>query len=90
MKFDNRTVQVLRNFSTINPSLVFKRGSTISTISPGKAVIAVANVQPEFPQDFAIYDLGNFLNVISLFEDPTLDFGFRCFLLSGLECLVLY
>lgn len=90
MKFDNRTVQVLRNFSTINPSLVFKRGSTISTISPGKAVIAVANVQPEFPQDFAIYDLSEFLGALSLFTDPDLDFGARSVTIASGRSKVTY
>lgn len=90
MKFDNRTVQVLRNFSTINPSLVFKRGSTISTISPGKAVIAVANVQPAFPQDFAIYDLSEFLGALSLFTDPDLDFGARSVTIASGRSKVTY
>ncbi len=90
MKFDTRTVQVLRNFATINPSLVFKSGNTISTISPGKAVIAVATVEPVFPQDFAIYDLSEFLGALSLFNEPNLDFGSRSVTISAARSKVTY
>ena len=90
MKLDTRTVQVLRNFSTINPSLVFKKGSSISTISPGKAVMALAKVDTEFPQDFAIYDLSEFLGALSLFNEPDLDFGTRSVTIQSGKSRVVY
>lgn len=69
-----RTFQILRNFSTINKSLVFKKGSTLATVSPAKTILAKANVEETFTRDFAIYDLSKFLSVLSLFENPELTF----------------
>lgn len=73
MKFSQRTIQVLRNFSSINPSLIFKPGTAIATISPSKTVMARATVDTEFPSSFAIYDLAQFLGAVSMFEDPELN-----------------
>lgn len=70
MKISSRTAQVLKNFSTINQSLLFKPGRTITTISPQKTVLAKANVDEEFDKQFAIFDLARFLGVMSLFNEP--------------------
>lgn len=72
MKLSQRTILVLRNFSTINPSLIFKPGNTITTISQSKTVMARAVVDTEFESQFAIYDLAQFLSAVSMFEDPEL------------------
>jgi hypothetical protein len=75
MKLSNETLAVLKNFSTINSGLLFKQGSTISTVSSSKTVLAQAILKDQFPQEFAIYDLPNFLSVLSLGKDtPELDF----------------
>jgi hypothetical protein len=74
MKLTNETKEVLKNFSTINTNLVIKEGSKISTMSAMKNIIANATVKEIFPKEFAIYDLNEFLAVISLFDKPELDF----------------
>ena len=74
MNLNNETVSVLKNFSTINQTLVIKSGSNISTMSAMKNIIASAKVKENFPVDFAIYDLNEFLAALSLFEKPDLDF----------------
>ena len=74
MKLSNETVSVLKNFSTINQNLVIKSGSTITTMSAMKNIVAKADVKENFPQDFAIYDLNEFLSVITFFENPELEF----------------
>jgi len=75
MNFNSRTVTILKNFSVVNPSLLFKPGKVLSTISPQKTVIARATLDEEIPQEFAIYDLSRFLGVLSLFEKvDTVDF----------------
>ena len=74
MKLSNGTVTVLKNFSTINPNLVIKAGNTISTMSAMKNIVAKAKVEETFPQDFAMYDLNEFLASISLFTNPDLEF----------------
>ncbi len=74
MKLSNETVAVLKNFSTINQNLVIKAGSKLSTMSAMKNIVASADVKEVFPQDFAIYDLNEFLAAISLFDTVDLDF----------------
>lgn len=73
MKLSARTLQILKNFATINPSLLFKPGSGLTTISPLKTMQAKATVSETFDSEFAIYDLSRFIGVLSLFEDPELE-----------------
>ena len=74
MKLSNETISVLKNFSTINQNLVIKGGNKIATMSAMKNIVAKAEVIEEFPQQFAIYDLNEFLSAISLFSKPELEF----------------
>ena len=74
MNLSNETVSVLKNFATINQNLVIKSGSSISTMSAMKNIVASAEVKETWPTDFAIYDLNEFLSALSLFEKPSLDF----------------
>ena len=74
MKLTTGTQSILKNFSTINQNLMVKAGSTLSTMSAMKNIVAQAEVSEKFPQDFAIYDLNEFLSALSLFEEPELNF----------------
>ena len=74
MILSNETKEVLKNFSTINQNLVIKEGSSISTMSAMKNIVANAKVTEKFPKEFAIYDLNEFLAALSLFANPELDF----------------
>tara|TARA_B100000035_G_C20853271_1_gene488417 strand:- start:93 stop:773 length:681 start_codon:yes stop_codon:yes gene_type:complete len=74
MKLTENTVNVLKNFSTINPNLLVKEGSTITTMSAMKNILAKADVDEQFNQQFAIYDLNEFLSSTSLFKEPVIDF----------------
>ena len=82
MKLSNETVEVLKNFSTINPNLVIKSGNTITTMSALKNIMASAVVNDKFPIDFAIYDLNEFLAALSLFDKPELEFSEKYVVLS--------
>ncbi len=75
MKLSTETISVLKNFSTINANLMVKTGSSLSTMSAMKNIIAKADVTEEFPSDFAIYDLNEFLSALSLFGRPDLEFN---------------
>jgi len=70
MKLNTRTIQVLKNFASINPSIQFSEGTNLKTISPNKTMMAKAKLEDVIPSTFAIYDLSRFLGVVSLFEDP--------------------
>ena len=74
MKISTETLNVLRNFSTINANLVVNEGSNIATISESKTIMAEATVAEYFPQDVGIYDLSEFLSVVGLMDDPELIF----------------
>lgn len=75
MKLDQRTLQVLKNFSSINPSILFRSGNNLTTVTPTKTIFAKASLEQEFPSQFAIYDLNRFLSVLSLFDEPDLEIG---------------
>ena len=75
MKLSENTINILKNYAVINPSLLVKPGNVLSTVSPVKSIFAKATVEENFPSQFAIYELSKFLGVISLFNEPELDFG---------------
>lgn len=75
MKLSPETITILKNFSAINQSIIFKPGNVIKTISPQKTVMASATVADEFPVEAGIYNLGRFLATLGLYESPELEFG---------------
>ena len=79
MKLSDSTVTLLKNFSNINQSLLFKKGNSLRTISVMKNILAEAVIEEELPKDFGIYDLNQFLNGMSLHHDPELDFEYDNF-----------
>jgi hypothetical protein len=74
MKLSNETLNVLKNFASINNGMKFKQGNKLSTISSGKTIFVSATVKDQFPQDFCVYDLNQFLAVHSLNKDPEIEF----------------
>ena len=74
MKLSDSTLSLLKNFSSINQSILFKEGSKLRTISVMKNILAEATINEEFAKDFGIYDLNQFLNGLSLHQKPELDF----------------
>ena len=82
MKLSSHTTSVLKNFATINQNLVIKEGNTIATMSAMKNIVAKAEVEENFPQEVAIYDLNEFLGALSLFTSPILEFNDNYVLIS--------
>ncbi len=76
MKLSDNTLTILKNFAGINNSILVKKGNKLRTISVAKNILAEAEITPEeFPRDFAIYDLNQFLNGLGgLYKDPEFDF----------------
>jgi hypothetical protein len=75
MKIDTNTINVLKNYAKINPSIIIQEGNTLKTISPSKTIMAKAKVTTEFGNRFAIYNLDRFISTLSLFNDPELTFS---------------
>lgn len=71
MKLSSETLNVLKNFSAINPGIEFKKGNKLTTISAGKSVLAQAILKDDIPEDFCVYDLNNFLSAYSMFKEST-------------------
>jgi len=75
MKLSENTLSILKNFSSINQSILFKQGNKLRTISVMKNILAEATIEEELPKDFGIYDLNQFLNGIDvLYKSPEFDF----------------
>jgi hypothetical protein len=74
MKFSQKTIDVIKNFSTINQGMLFKQGKVLKTVSPQKNVMALANIEDEITNEFSVYDLNNFLTALSLTDDGEFDF----------------
>jgi hypothetical protein len=77
MKLSTETITILKNFSTINQSIIFKPGNVIKTISPQKTVMASATVPDEFPREAGIYNLPRFLATLSMYSDADVSFDER-------------
>ena len=76
MKLSDKTLSFLKNFSTINQSILFKQGRSLRTISVMKNILAEATIDEELPQDFGIYDLSQFINGIELHKPSIPEFDF--------------
>jgi hypothetical protein len=86
MKLSDSTIAVLKNFGSINPGIFFKKGKTLRTVSTGKNILAKATIPDEITNEFGIYDLNEFLSVISLYKnDLDLEFDSKNVVISGLK-----
>ena len=74
MELSDKTLNVLKNFSGINQNLIIRSGNIIRTISEARNVLGTAIVDEQFPQDFGIYDLNEFIGVLGLVDTPRLKF----------------
>lgn len=83
MKLSDKTVGILKNFSTINQNILIKEGSKLRTMSTMKNILAEADVSEAFPSDFGIYDLNEFLGVLTLAKDADLNFDNSSFLTAN-------
>ena len=82
MKISTKTLDVLKNFSEINQSILIKKGKKLKTVSTLKNILAHAEVEEDFPQDFAIYQLNEFIGVLSTMSNPDLTFNDKYVMLS--------
>ena len=90
MNLSNDTLNVLKNFASINPNIVFQPGQKLKTISESKTIMARADIVEDMPKEFGIYDLNEFLSVMNLLDNPALDFEDKSVLVSTAEQKVRY
>ena len=72
MKLNATTQEILKNFSEINTNILIKPGSELNTISTMKNILAKATINENFDREFGIYDLNEFLSVVSSLDKPEL------------------
>lgn len=75
MKISKITSEILQSFTAINNGMMIHKGNRIRTQDNMNKIIAYADIPDEFPQEFAIYELGEFLSAIDLVPGADLDFG---------------
>lgn len=86
MKLSDNTLTILKNFGNINSGIYLKKGKTVRTVSQQKNILALATIPDEIPSDFGIYDLNEFLSVVSLHKDDLeLQFDAMNVIISGLK-----
>ena len=73
MKLNQNTQNILKNFSEINTNILIKPGNELSTISTMRNIFAKATVSESFESEFGIYDLNEFLAVVSGLNKPELN-----------------
>jgi len=82
MKLSKSTLVLLKNMATINSNLMIHPGSKLVTISANRTVAAEVDTDETFDTKFGIYDLSEFLGVLSLFENPEMEFSERYLTIS--------
>lgn len=75
MKLSKETQEIFKNFASINANLMLREGNKLASMSENKTIISEATVAESFPQQFGIYDVNEFMGVLSLFNDPDLTFN---------------
>ena len=75
MKISDNTISILRNFSDINANILFTPGKTLNTMSTMKNIMAKAEVEEDFEQEFGVYDLPEFLRALDSFQQPVIKFN---------------
>jgi len=74
MKLSERTLAILKNYSTINNGILFKPGNEIRTITPQSQLMSAAKISEEIPIEAGLHNLSAFLTTLSLFDDPDVEF----------------
>jgi hypothetical protein len=84
MKLSNETLSILKNFGAINPGILFKKGKKLRTVSSQRNILAEVDLTDEIPAEFGVYDLNNFLSILSLHkDDPSFEFDDKQIIISG-------
>lgn len=83
MKLTARTIAILKNFIGINPSIVLREGNKLRTVSKIGTIYAEATIEEDIPADVGISNLSKFLSLVSLYDDPDIEFGDRQFTIKS-------
>lgn len=79
MQLSDKTLTILKNFASINASILLKKGNVLRTMSPQKTVLATAKIDEDIPQEAGVYDVARFISALSLYENPEITFEDKYF-----------
>jgi len=85
MKISQETINILKNYSTINSNIIIEPGKTLKTFATSKTIMAIASIEEDFPKEVCIYDMHIFLGVLTLFDEPDIDFKEKYMVISESE-----
>lgn len=69
-------IEALKTLYNINQTVKILGGNTqLRTVNETKTIALITSLETAFPRTFCIYDLREFISVLSLFESPVLDFS---------------
>ena len=74
MRLSKETYTILKNFAAINSNIIIQPGNVLKTVSAGKNIYVEAKVTEDFDIDVPIWDLNKFLGIVSMFNNPDLEF----------------
>lgn len=83
MKFSERTLTILKSFSSINKSILMKEGNVLKTVTPEKTLVASARIPDTIPSQACVYDLSRFLSILGLYKDPDVEFHDKYFMITS-------
>lgn len=75
MKLSKNTLNILKNLASINTNLLFRPGNKLLTVSSTKSCFAEVEIEENIPLEWGCYDLNELLGVISVFNDPDIEFS---------------
>jgi hypothetical protein len=90
MRLSKETHSILKNFAAINSNILINPGNLLKTVSTGKNIYVEAKIQEEFDVPVAIWDLNKFLGVVSMFNNPDLEFNENYVVISNGRSSVTY
>jgi len=82
MQISKETIDILKNFASINSNILIRKGNAVSTISTAKNIFAKATVAEDFPVEVPIYDLNSLLALLTLMENQNVEFGDKSLTIS--------
>lgn len=83
MKLSSRTIDILKNFSAINPTIPFTSGNVIRVANPSRTMMGEAAIEETFDRDFTIYDLNQFISILNTSKNPSLELKDRYAVING-------
>lgn len=75
MKLSAKTIDILKYYSTLSPSILIREGNVLRTRNQAKTIASKAILSESFPEEFVIYSIPELLKTLNLFNEPDIEFN---------------